>query len=97
LKTKQRDGERRERKEKEGRGERGEREKRRKQTAPLNGPSASRAYELAHLLSAARGLDRFTFFARFSYAGGALSMHSMLASEHKIHGNAILILRQEDG
>jgi hypothetical protein len=48
LKTKRRDGERREREEeKEGRGERGERrkgeEKRRQQTALLNGLSAARA------------------------------------------------------
>ena len=48
LKTKRREEERgeREKKKREGRRERGEREKRRQQTAPLNGPSAARTYEL---------------------------------------------------
>jgi hypothetical protein len=62
LKTKRREEERREkREEKEGTRERGEKEKKRQQAAPLNGPSAARAYELAHLRSAARGPGSFIF------------------------------------
>jgi hypothetical protein len=84
LKTKWRGEERRERKEKEGRGERGEREKRRQQTAPLNGPSAARAYELCSFAKCCtRAWIVFIFLARFSYVGGAFLLSCLLASAAK--------------
>jgi hypothetical protein len=85
LKTKRREerGEERE-KYKEGRGERGEREKRRQQTAPLNGPSAARAYGLCSFAKrCTRAWIVFIFFARFSYVGGAFLLSSLLAGAAK--------------
>ena len=91
-----RGGERRERKEKEGRGERGEREKRRQQTAPLNGPSAARAYELCSLAKrCTRAWIVFIFLARFSYVGGAFLLFLPARQCSKMHAKAVL--RQEDG
>ena len=98
LKTKRREEERgeRERKEKEGRGERGEREKRRQQTAPLNGPSAARAYELCSFAKrCTRAWIVFIFFARFSYVGGAFLLFLLARKCSKMHAKAVL--RQEDG
>ena len=96
LKTKRREEERRERKEKEGRGERGEREKRRQQTAPLNGPSAARAYELCSLAKrCTRAWIVFIFLARFSYVGGAFLLFLPARQCSKMHAKAVL--RQEDG
>ena len=95
LKTKL-GGERRERKEKEGRGERGEREKRRQQTAPLNGPSAARAYELCSLAKrCTRAWIVFIFLARSSYVGGAFLLFLPARKCSKMHAKAAL--RQEDG